>query len=1049
MITSALPIARPHPRRFTTRATELLLAALVLLALTCSGIRGEERSSSTPERRDAQHPLSQELKTELARFFSASSEQQAVWHFPAAFDAMLHENESAARLTVWRAFRAAPIHAALKEDYEARQVRFESHVSPYTVREVGRRPEDGWPLFIAMHGGGGVPRHVNDSQWKVMQTYYRDQASVTGYLYLALRAPNDTWNGFYADYVYPLVANLVRQFLLFGDVDANKVFLMGYSHGGYGAFAIGPKMPDRFAAIHSSAAAPTDGESSPRNLRNTVFTFMIGEKDTMYGRLPRCQKFDEAIRALRGDRADIYPVTMEFKAGLGHGGLPDRDKIIELYPANRQPAPRELTWEMTDTVIKDFFWLHAPAPSKGGEIDAVCRDNHIMVTTTNVSAASVFLDERLVDFQRPVRLMVNGQGSIHTPRPSLLVLCQTLMQRGDPSLAFTARIELPLAREQPHPTNRWVKISPLTDAPPSPRLGYEGDCRWDSKQGVLIRYGGHNQGGGGEQHSEVWTFNPLTAQWTLKEPNTSPPGICCGQQNVFEPVQGRYLRFPAFSGSHGWQWWREIYLNDSSVWSYDPASNHWRNLRPLPAPQPRPLRAASWDSGHEVVVLFGGEGSREGTLIYDPYANAWSWPKPALEPQPRSGGNMVYDSARKLHILFGAQFSNDPHTWAYDLAANEWRDLKPSTLPPTDQNDAVLAYDSVSQTVLAIVKVTERENEKESHRLETWAYDTAANQWTRMNPEREPDPSGSRARNLVFAPELNLAILENRPHPPGGPAEQQVWTYRYGEGSPPAPIATARERPHPPIVEDVLVSVLTAREVEVSWSPSAGPVTGYIVERATVEVLTEDQLTRLKRNTEPLKEPSVGALKRIGPFTRLTPMPVTERTFIDTSVDLNALEPLAGEPIYERTFSPDQLDRNGKPYRFAVFAYRIRAVNASGLESGPSPAVFTIPSSPQWVFAKETGAMCDLKWAANPEKNIRGYRVYRMNGRWDKDPILRLTPDPIASPAHRDEEAGTSSRRYYIVAVDGLGQEGFPSAPVWFQREWKRFYEPFTGEWHQ
>ena len=28
---------------------------------------------------------------------------------------------------------------------------------------------------------------------------------------------------------------------------------------------------------------------------------------------------------------------------------------------------------------------------------------------------------------------------------------------------------------------------------------------------------------------------------------------------------------------------------------------------------------------------------------------------------------MAYDAARKLHILFGAQFSNDPHTWAYDL----------------------------------------------------------------------------------------------------------------------------------------------------------------------------------------------------------------------------------------------------------------------------------------------------------------------------------------------------------------------------------------------
>jgi hypothetical protein len=132
---------------------------------------------------------------------------------------------------------------------------------------------------------------------------------------------------------------------------------------------------------------------------------------------------------------------------------------------------------------------------------------------------------------------------------------------------------------------------------------------WDSKHHVLIRYGGHNQGGGGEQHSEIWTFDPLTAKWVLKEPNVQPPGICCGQQNVFDPNQGRYLRFPSFSGSHGWQWWREIYLNDSSVWSYDLAENKWRNLRPIPTATPKPLRCAAWDSSQDVVVLFGGETS--------------------------------------------------------------------------------------------------------------------------------------------------------------------------------------------------------------------------------------------------------------------------------------------------------------------------------------------------------------------------------------------------------------------------------------------------------
>lgn len=281
------------------------------------------------------------------------------------------------------------------------------------------------------------------------------------------------------------------------------------------------------------------------------------------------------------------------------------------------------------------------------------------------------------------------------------------------------------------PPNTWVKRSPLETTPVSPRLGYEGDCVWAGTYRCLLRYGGHNQGGGGEQGSEVWMFDPWTARWTLREPNVSPPGVCCAQQNVWDPVRGRYLRFPAFSLSHGWQWPREIYLNNDSVWDYDPASNRWRNRRPLPAPSLTALRCASWDAHEGVVVIFGGEGSREGTLIYDPHANAWAWKKTSSRPAFRSGGNMVYDSARKLHILFGAQFSDDPHTWAYDLARNDWRDLRPAILPPTNRNDAVLAYDSLHEVIVALVKITQGKDEEAKHPLETWVFDAGRNAWTK------------------------------------------------------------------------------------------------------------------------------------------------------------------------------------------------------------------------------------------------------------------------------------------------------------------------------
>jgi predicted esterase len=387
-------------------------------------------------------PAGERLERALGEFFAASSEKQAEWKFEPEIDALLLTDEQAARTAAWEAYRKAPVHEPLREDYRSRRVRSGDLQSPYTVREVGKKPEKGWPLFIAMHGGGGAPKEVNDSQWQVMQRYYRDQDSVPGYLYLALRAPNDAWNGFYFDLIYPLVENLIRQFLLFGEVDPDRVFIMGYSHGGYGAFAIGPKMPDRFAAIHSSAAAPTDGETSPRALRTTLFTYMIGENDHAYGRLERCRKFDEAVRKLRGDRTDIYPVTMEYRPGFGHGGLPDRDKIKELYPAVRNPAPREVSWEMTDTVIKSLFWLQVKEPAKGQALEAALKGNRLVVSSTRVAGAAVYLDGRLVDLRSPLTLVVNGSKTEVKLEPRLSTLCRTLLERGDPQLAFTVRIDL-------------------------------------------------------------------------------------------------------------------------------------------------------------------------------------------------------------------------------------------------------------------------------------------------------------------------------------------------------------------------------------------------------------------------------------------------------------------------------------------------------------------------------------------------------------------------------------------------------------------------------
>jgi hypothetical protein len=177
-------------------------------------------------------------------------------------------------------------------------------------------------------------------------------------------------------------------------------------------------------------------------------------------------------------------------------------------------------------------------------------------------------------------------------------------------------------------------------------------------------------------------------------------------------------------------------------------------------------------------------------------------------------------------------------------------------------------------------------------------------------PATEPDPSGNRARQLMFAPELGLTFLENCPSKPAsnrsGPIASTGLSMEPASGQ--AAQRTTRRGGWRRLV-------LSTQHVELQWVP-AQHATGYQVERAVVEVLTEDQLTRLKTQTPPLAEPSVGAIRRIGAFERLTATPLKEPAFSDTKIDLTRKETVTGDPIYERKLNLEQIDPAGQPYRF-------------------------------------------------------------------------------------------------------------------------------------
>jgi fibronectin type 3 domain-containing protein len=518
--------------------------------------------------------------------------------------------------------------------------------------------------------------------------------------------------------------------------------------------------------------------------------------------------------------------------------------------------------------------------------------------------------------------------------------------------------------------------------------------------------------------------------------------------------------------------------------------------------------AATYDEHHELAISFGGTGAggaKNALFIYDVYSNALHHIEAANPPPRRDGMGLAYDAKHDKLVMFGSQYLSDEQTWLYDFHTNRWEayDLEPR--PPgkkleTYSTNPKMAYDSINGVVLCIVRIGD-----EGH--ETWVFDTGRLQWTKMNPLVEPVPSRSRSRNLSFIAEDNLFILETSA---GETTTPEIWTYRYrnveAKTAIPAPpsnvdvvtvsggakliwtversagikeyniyraqadkpwetefvkIGTThqtrfedkglmagsnyfytvttvgedgsesnpsfRVRTSPRVLIKPVVSALAAGTVEVRWNAHpASDVIGYNVYRGLVTARTVRKGTpQAWRDNDPeYAEPMIVQVQDITNIQRLNSESITGTTLTD-KIDLTK----------RGTEAPG--------YRYVVYAYIIRAVNRLGTESGPSPYALTIPSEPVNVFCRENGEVAELKWDANPERDIVGYHVYKLTGGvWN---IARVTDTPVNATTF-SHHAGHEKTRYWLVAVDALGQEGQPSSPVWFRQSYRGFY---SGEWHQ
>jgi predicted esterase len=308
-------------------------------------------------------------------------------------------------------------------------------------KTFGEAPVTGRSLWISMHGGGEAPAHVNTKQWQNQIRLYEPAEGI----YVAPRAPTDTWNMWHQEHIDPMFSRLIENMVALRGVDPNKVYLMGYSAGGDGVWQVAPRMADHYAAAAMMAGHPN--EASLLGLRNLPFAIFMGANDAAHKRnIVAAEKSAEILKLQQAD-PEGYPHMSRIYPNLGHWmERKDAEALPWMAKFTRNPWPKKIIWHQDDVTHNRFYWLQLPDGTavKEQKIIAEIIGRKIRITGDVPAGIKLLLSDALLDLDHPVEISINDKPTF-TAKPSrnLKTIRAALQTQLDPAATPSAEVVCP------------------------------------------------------------------------------------------------------------------------------------------------------------------------------------------------------------------------------------------------------------------------------------------------------------------------------------------------------------------------------------------------------------------------------------------------------------------------------------------------------------------------------------------------------------------------------------------------------------------------------
>ena len=227
-------------------------------------------------------------------------------------------------------------------------------------------------------------------------------------------------------------------------VDFDRVFVAGFGKGVPAAVAAGNYSPQRFAGIIGRAGDA--GDTPAHNFSNlpTLFT----------GAGAKARAFQEAAQGAGFDNCQLSAEGKE------------QDVWTWIGKQERQTHPRGVELIVGDPFPTQVYWLRvAPSAPDARAKATIDRDtNTVRIEGTGISHAILYLNDVLVDLDRPLRVMCNGsKHEALTPRSLSSTLELLYDGTSDAGCVYVAEVMFDMSSEAALSTGGATRADPEYD----------------------------------------------------------------------------------------------------------------------------------------------------------------------------------------------------------------------------------------------------------------------------------------------------------------------------------------------------------------------------------------------------------------------------------------------------------------------------------------------------------------------------------------------------------------------------------------------------------